>query len=49
MFNDHSKQGESSQVIFSDNRTLRLIESRKNSEDLEINVTRLSDLAVYQM
>lgn len=49
MFSDRSKKGDISEAMFSDNRTLRLIESRKNSEDLEINVTRLSDLAVYEM
>lgn len=49
MFNDSSKKGDISEVIFSDDKTLRLIEARKNSQNLEINVTRLSDLAVYQM
>lgn len=49
MFNVSSKNGDISEVIFSGNRTSRLIEARKNIEDLEIIVTRMSDLAVHQV
>lgn len=46
MFSDSYKKGGNNEVIFSDNRMLRLTEARKSSEDLEINVTRLNDLAI---
>jgi len=46
MFNDSYKKGGNSEIIFSDNRTLRLIEARKSSEDLDINIIRLNDLTV---
>lgn len=46
MFNDSYKKGDNNEGIFLGNRMLRLIEARKSSEEFEINVTRLSDLAI---